>query len=276
MGWCPRCARPVAACWAMPVLEVRVWSSAPGSDEPRGARAPSQVLPPVVPTAIAHTACPPAGRHRSDATRHQGGRLHARGRRGRAAAPCGCGPAPIEAATQGRAAPGDTARDLAQANLDLTVTVGWGPERSPRWGSPDARPAALADVPSFRHDRLEPTRPAATWWCWSVPPDDTTVTAAAGWSSMRGRSPAALGPAGRGRGLDGDQRPTTGRNLFGQVDGTGNLTPGRTRSRRHFVGQDARLARPAARPWWCAGSAWISRSGTGSPATSRSARSAAT
>ncbi|MEZ5097329.1 MAG: Dyp-type peroxidase [Nocardioides sp.] len=133
----------------------------------------------------------------------------------------------IEAVTQGRAAPGDTARDLAQANLDLTVTVGWGPELFAKVGLPDARPAALADVPSFRHDRLEPRWSGGDLVVLVGAADDTTVTHVLRRMVLDARPFARVrwDQAGSWRGLDGDQRPTTGRNLFGQVDGTGNLTP---------------------------------------------------
>lgn len=132
----------------------------------------------------------------------------------------------IEAVTLGRVAPGDTAPDLAQANVDLSVTVGWGRSLFPRLGLAD-RPPGLAGVPDFDHDRLDPR------WCGGdlllmIGADDDTTLAHVSRRLLLDAAPFATPrwvQDGSWRGLDADHRPTTGRNLFGQVDGTANLVP---------------------------------------------------
>ena len=131
----------------------------------------------------------------------------------------------IEAVTQGRAAPGDTARDLAQANTDLSIIVGWGPRTLARAGLD--RPACLAPVPPFRHDRLQEHWSGGDLVLLVGAADDTTVSHVVR-RLVKDAAPFATlrwDQAGSWRGLDRDQAPTTGRNLFGQVDGTANPRP---------------------------------------------------
>ncbi len=133
----------------------------------------------------------------------------------------------IEAITTGRAAPGDPAPWLAAGMADLTVTVGFGGGAftSRLLGTP---PPGLVDVPPMRHDRLQPR------WCGGDVAllvggrDGTTVSHA-----VR-RLVADAAPFARQRwrqvgfwnGTDEQGRPMTGRNLFGQVDGSGNPSAG--------------------------------------------------
>jgi dye decolorizing peroxidase len=133
----------------------------------------------------------------------------------------------IAAAGLGRPAPGDTARDLAQANVDLTVTVGWGRTLFEKTGLTSARPAALAAGPAFAHDRLQERWSAGDLLLLVGAADDTTVTHMLRRLLLDSRPFARLRweQEGSWRGLDAEQAPTTGRNLFGQVDGTGNLQP---------------------------------------------------
>lgn len=133
----------------------------------------------------------------------------------------------ITALTQGRAAPGDTIRDLAQTNVDLTITVGWGRRLFDQVGLAADRPLALTPVPAFRHDRLEERWSGGDLVCMVSAADDTSVLHATR-RLLLDAAPFATQrweQEGSWRGLDGAQRPTTGRNLFGQVDGTGNLLP---------------------------------------------------
>lgn len=133
----------------------------------------------------------------------------------------------IVALTQGRAAPGDTARDLAQANVGLTVTVGWGRRLFARTGLVRHRPPALAAVPAFGHDRLQRRWTGGDLLLMIAAADATTV------DHVTRRLVLDAAPFaqtrwvqdGSWRGLDADHQPVTGRNLFGQVDGTGNLRP---------------------------------------------------
>ncbi len=133
----------------------------------------------------------------------------------------------IAAAALGRPAPADTARDLAQANVDLTVTVGWGYDAFDKVGLADARPAALVKVPSFAHDRLEKRWSGGDLMLLVGAADDTTVTHVLRRLLLDAEPFATLRweQDGSWRGIGADQAPTTGRNLFGQVDGTGNLLP---------------------------------------------------
>ncbi|TCC66471.1 Dyp-type peroxidase [Kribbella pittospori] len=131
----------------------------------------------------------------------------------------------IVALANGRAAPGDTAPELAIGNVALTTTVGFGPRVFELTGE---RPPGLDDLPVMRHDRLDPA--------WSggdllimVGADDPVSVVHAVRRLVADAQPFAT-PAWRqtgfwnGTGSDGQL--VTGRNLFGQVDGTGNPTVG--------------------------------------------------
>ena len=133
----------------------------------------------------------------------------------------------IAAAALGRPAPGDTARDLAQGNVDLTVTVGWGYDLFDKAGIAAARPAALTRVPAFDHDQLQQRWSGGDLMLLVGAADDTTVAHVLRRLLLDARPFATLRweQSGSWRGLDGAHAPTTGRNLFGQVDGTGNLLP---------------------------------------------------
>jgi dye decolorizing peroxidase len=132
--------------------------------------------------------------------------------------------ADVVALTAGRAAPGDTAPDLAQGNVSLTVTVGLGPAVFELPGLASRRPAGLVEIPAMRHDRLEPR--------WSggdlllvVAADDATTVAHAARRLVSDAEPFARPrwtQTGSWRATDADGKAVTGRNLFGQVDGTGN------------------------------------------------------
>ncbi|MFZ2502470.1 MAG: Dyp-type peroxidase [Nocardioides sp.] len=131
----------------------------------------------------------------------------------------------IAAAMEGRAAPGDTARDLAQGNLDLSVTVGWGRSLFDKVGLTDARPPALAAVPAFKHDKLQKRWSGGDLMLLIAASDDTSVTHVLRRLLLDAKPFATLRweQDGSWRRLDANHQPHTGRNLFGQVDGTGNL-----------------------------------------------------
>jgi dye decolorizing peroxidase len=131
----------------------------------------------------------------------------------------------IVALTSGRPAPGDTAPELAVGNVALTITVGFGPGVFALTGK---RPRGLDELPVMSHDRLQPA--------WSggdllliVGADDPVSVVHAVRRLVADAAPFAK-PAWRqtgfwnGTGSDG--KPVTGRNLFGQVDGSGNPAPG--------------------------------------------------
>ena len=137
----------------------------------------------------------------------------------------------IVAATQGRPAPGDTAPDLAQENTDLTVTVGWGPSLFDKAGLAEHRPDGLVGVPPMRHDRLQRRWNGGDLLVMVGAAEDTTVVHVLRRLLLDAEPFAEVRweQVGSWRGLDATHRPTTGRNLFGQVDGTANLHPDDTR-----------------------------------------------
>ena len=133
----------------------------------------------------------------------------------------------IEALTQGRPAPGDTAPWLASANADLTITVGVGPGA---FGPRRLRtpPPGFGEVPPMRHDRLQERWNGGDLVLLVAGRDATTVAHAvrrlvadaAPFATLRWRQQGSwngTGPQGQ---------PVTGRNLFGQVDGSANPRPG--------------------------------------------------
>lgn len=133
----------------------------------------------------------------------------------------------VEALTSGRGAPGDPAPWLAATVADLTVTIGLGPSvLGGRAGVP--APPGFGRVPAMRHDRLQER------WCGGdlvavvAGRDGTTVghavrrlvADARPFAGQRWRQSGSWNSVGA------DGRPVTGRNLFGQVDGSGNPRPG--------------------------------------------------
>jgi dye decolorizing peroxidase len=134
----------------------------------------------------------------------------------------------ITALMAGRAAPGDTAPELSAPNADLTVTVGWGPTVFALGGLAGARPPGLHEIPPMRHDRLEERWSGGDLLLVVGAHDGTSVAHAvrrmvadaAPFARMRWRQ------SGFWNGFGKDGSPATGRNLFGQVDGSANPAPG--------------------------------------------------
>lgn len=130
----------------------------------------------------------------------------------------------IEALTQGRGSPGDTTSWLAQKNGDLTITVGLGGRALS--GLPT--PAGWKPTPAFAHDRLQERWNGGDLVVLVAGRDATTtahavrriVLDAAPWTTLRWRQ------VGSWNGIAADGAPQTGRNHFGQVDGSANPTPG--------------------------------------------------
>ncbi|AQA25387.1 dyp-type peroxidase family protein [Rhodococcus sp. MTM3W5.2] len=130
--------------------------------------------------------------------------------------------------TEGRAALADTEPDLATEPTRLTVTVGFGPGVFRLGDVEHLRPAWLRPLPPFAVDKLEDRWSGGDLLLQVGAEDPVTVAHAlrvllkgsAGFSSVRWTQ--------RGfRRARGTQAPgTTMRNLFGQVDGTVNPSPG--------------------------------------------------
>jgi dye decolorizing peroxidase len=131
----------------------------------------------------------------------------------------------IVALSSGRPAPGDTAPELAIGNVALTATVGFGPRVFELTGK---KPPGLDDLPVMKHDRLD------TAWSGGdllvlVGADDPVSVVHAVRRLVADAKPFAT-PAWRQTGFwnntGSDGQPVTGRNLFGQVDGSGNPAVG--------------------------------------------------
>lgn len=130
----------------------------------------------------------------------------------------------IQALMAGRPIPGDPTPDLARTGVSLSVTVGLGPRVFTLPGLARKRPDGFVEVPAMTHDRLERRWSGGDVLAIVAADDATTVDYAARRLARDAATFAA--PAwvqdGSWRGTDATGAPVTGRNLFGQLDGTGN------------------------------------------------------
>lgn len=129
--------------------------------------------------------------------------------------------------TQGEAALADTEGELALRPARLTVTFGFGPALVDAV-APRRRPAWLKDLPAFSVDRLVPEFTGGDLLLQICADDPLTVAHAQRMLLKDSRSFTTLRWAQTGfRRAYGTEMPgTTMRNLFGQVDGTTNPSPG--------------------------------------------------
>ncbi len=133
----------------------------------------------------------------------------------------------IAALMAGRPAPGDATPDMAQEAVSLTITVGLGPEVFALPGLEDKRPAGFQTIPPMDHDALQERWSGGDLLVMVQADDETTVAHACRRMSVDAR-PFALprwSQSGFWRGVDAEGNPVTGRNLFGQVDGSRNPLP---------------------------------------------------
>lgn len=130
--------------------------------------------------------------------------------------------------TQGRGALADSEPELATAPARLTVTFGFGPGFVARAGG--AAPTWLKPLPAFAIDRLQPEYGDGDLLLQIASDDALTVAHTARMLLKDARSFATVRWTQQGfRRAHGTVKPgTTMRNLFGQVDGTTNPTPGTT------------------------------------------------
>ncbi|GAB2469042.1 Dyp-type peroxidase [Promicromonospora xylanilytica] len=128
--------------------------------------------------------------------------------------------------TQGTPALADSEPELALSPARLTVTFGFGPRFVAR--AEGRAPAWLKALPSFTVDRLLPQFSDGDLLLQIAADDPMTVAHAARMLLKDTRSFAAVRWSQQGfRRAHGTVRPgTTMRNLFGQVDGTSNPSPG--------------------------------------------------
>jgi len=132
----------------------------------------------------------------------------------------------IDALMAGRGALGDPAKEISAPGMSLSVTVGFGPRVFTLPGLAAKRPEGFIDIPVMQHDKLLDRWSGGDLILMIAADDETTVAHAervltrdaATFASVRWRQ------AGFWRGVDGMGSPVTGRNLFGQVDGTANPT----------------------------------------------------
>jgi dye decolorizing peroxidase len=129
-----------------------------------------------------------------------------------------------EALTAGRPTPGDTEPWLAGAGVTVTVGLGARALAAARVEPPPG----FGAVPPMRHDRLEERWSDGDLVLVVGAPEGTTAAHAVR-QLVRDAAPFARQrwrQAGSWNGVDRAGRPVTGRNLFGQLDGTGNPAPG--------------------------------------------------
>jgi deferrochelatase/peroxidase EfeB len=131
---------------------------------------------------------------------------------------------PVELAPQ--APPIDTGEALGLQPAQLTITVGFGPSLfDKRFGLAARRPAALADLPAFPNDFLDPKRSGGDL-CVQACSNDPQVA----FHVIRNFARIARGTAitrwsqlGFGRTSTTSTTQTTPRNLMGFKDGTNNV-----------------------------------------------------
>ncbi|AQW51950.1 MULTISPECIES: iron uptake transporter deferrochelatase/peroxidase subunit [Streptomyces] len=127
----------------------------------------------------------------------------------------------------GEAPPDDTGIALDAGPSSLTVTFGFGRTFFGKAGLDDQLPEALAPLPDFASDALDPKRSNGDLWI-QIGADDALV----GFHALRALQREAAGTArlrwqmnGFNRTPGATDRPMTTRNLMGQIDGTNNPKP---------------------------------------------------
>ena len=124
----------------------------------------------------------------------------------------------------GKPVPADPTPELAQAGVSLSVTVGLGPRVFSLPGLERKRPDGFVEIPAMQHDRLQERWNGGDVLAIVAADDATTVDYAARRLTRDAASFAEVAwvQSGSWRGVDASGAPVTGRNLFGQVDGSGN------------------------------------------------------
>lgn len=123
------------------------------------------------------------------------------------------------------AAPPDTGEALDLPPSSLTVTIGFGSTFFDKLGIADLRPAALAELPGFQGDRLDPARSGGDI-CIQACANDPQVAVHAVRNLVRigfGTTAVRWAQLGYGRTSSTSVQQPTARNLFGFKDGTNNL-----------------------------------------------------
>lgn len=155
------------------------------------------------------------------------------------------------------AAPGSRAADTGVARgagpASLTVTIGFVPTFFDRVGLPSARPEALAPLPAFPDDQLDPARGGGDLFVFvQIASDDPMIALHALRTVQRlahGEAKARWTMSGFTTSPASDGTAATHRNLMGQLDGTANPSPAEPADLARIVASD-----PGAPPWLVGGS----------------------
>jgi deferrochelatase/peroxidase EfeB len=139
------------------------------------------------------------------------------------------------------APPADTGEALDLPAARLTLTLGYGPTLfDGRFGLSGRRPAALAELPAFPGDALDPARTGGDL-CVQACADDAQVA----FHAVHNLTRIGLGAVtlrylqvGFGRTASAGAAAATPRNLLGFKDGTANLDPTDARAMDSFVWVD--------------------------------------
>jgi deferrochelatase/peroxidase EfeB len=138
---------------------------------------------------------------------------------------------PLPGPTTAGVAPADTGEALGLAASRLTITVGFGPSLfDARYGLEGMRPQALADLPRFPGDRLDPARCGGDLAVQACADDPQVAFHAVRNLARIARDLDAARPrwsqAGFAKTPGSAPASETGRNLLGFKDGTSNLRGG--------------------------------------------------
>ena len=139
--------------------------------------------------------------------------------------------------TQGRGALADLDEELAAAPARLTVTFGFGSKVFDRT-KPEMKPAWLKPLPEYSIDQLDPAYTGGDMIIQIQGDDPLSVAHARRMLLKDSRAFASVAWAQTGFTHARASHPddTTMRNLFGQIDGTGNPAPGSEQAERIIWG----------------------------------------
>lgn len=164
--------------------------------------------------------------------------------------------------TQGRGALADLDEELAAAPARLTVTFGFGPEVFERT-RPELKPTWLKPLPTYGIDQLDPAYTGGDVVIQIQGDDPLSVAHARRMLLKDARAFATVAWIQNGFTHARASRPdnTTMRNLFGQIDGTGNPRPGSARAERIIwgVGDGDGGGQKQLQPWITDGTSMVIR-----------------
>jgi deferrochelatase/peroxidase EfeB len=123
------------------------------------------------------------------------------------------------------APPSDTREALGLPSSALTLTIGFGPSLFDRFGIAKQRPAALADLPKFTNETMDPARSGGDICVQACANDPQVAVHAIRNLARVGFGTVAVGYSqlGFGRTSSTTREQSTPRNLMGFKDGTNNI-----------------------------------------------------